>query len=60
MWVSSSSEMVLCVPRSSVCELEVDAVAADILNRQELSLGNCNNRYDQFLVGIKALEQVNN
>ena len=34
-----SSDMVLSLPRLSVCELEVDALAADILNRHELSLG---------------------
>lgn len=32
-------EMVVTVPRVSVSELEVDAKAADILNREELSLG---------------------
>ena len=31
--------MVLSTPRQSVCELEVDALAADILNRHELTLG---------------------
>ena len=31
--------MVLCEPRRSVTELEVDVLAADILNRHELSLG---------------------
>ena len=49
-----SSDMVLSLPRLSVCELEVDALAADILNRHELSLGelrmcstyNNNNSYD--------------
>ncbi len=30
-----------CHPRVSVCELEADAVAGDILNRHELSLGEC-------------------
>lgn len=31
--------MVVTIPRQSVCELEVDALASDILNRHELSLG---------------------
>lgn len=30
--------MVVCMPRVSVCELEADGVAADILNRHELSM----------------------
>lgn len=33
------SAMVHCVPRASVCDLEVDALAVDILNRLELSMG---------------------
>ena len=33
------SDLILCEPRRSVTELEVDIVAADILNRHELSLG---------------------
>ena len=32
-------DMVVCVPRVSVCELEADGLAADILNRHELSMG---------------------
>ncbi len=35
------SEMILSSPRVSVCELEADTVAADIVNRLELSLGKC-------------------
>ena len=33
------SDLILCEPRRSVTELEVDILAADILNRHELSLG---------------------
>lgn len=32
-------DMVVCVPRVSVCKLEADGLAADILNRHELSVG---------------------
>ena len=35
----SSRDKIVCLPRVSVCELEADAVAGDILNRHELSLG---------------------
>ena len=31
-------DMVVCMPRVSVCELEADGLAADILNRHELSM----------------------
>lgn len=31
--------MMVCVPRASESELEVDGLAADVLNRQQLSLG---------------------
>lgn len=34
----------MCVPRASVCELEADTTAADILNRHELSLGTALDR----------------
>ena len=42
------SEKIVCISRVSVCELEVDVVGADILNRHELSLGkpySCTLRY---------------
>lgn len=29
----------MCVPRVSVCELEADGLAADVLNGEELSMG---------------------
>lgn len=35
--------MVVCVPRESESELEVDGVAADILNTHQLSLCKCKN-----------------
>lgn len=35
-----TSAMVHCVPRASVCDLEVDALAVDILNRLELSMAS--------------------
>ena len=31
--------MLVCTPRVSESELEVDAIAADILNREQLSVG---------------------
>lgn len=37
--------MVVCVPRESESELEVDGLAADILNRHQLALG----KYDQLI-----------
>ncbi len=36
---SITSDLILCEPRKSVTELEADILAADILNRHELSLG---------------------
>ena len=39
MKFSFISDLILCEPRRSVTELEVDILAADILNRHELSLG---------------------
>ncbi len=45
--------MVISTPRQSVCELEVDALASDILNRHELSLGK--NTDECAAVGINTL-----
>ncbi len=33
-------EKMVWIPRVSVCELEADALASDVLNQHELSLGN--------------------
>ena len=38
-WLTICRDMVMCVPRVSVCELEADGLAADVLNREELSMG---------------------
>ena len=32
-------DMVVCISKESVCELETDALATDIVNRHELSMG---------------------
>ena len=45
-------DKVVYLPRASVCELEADAVGADILNRHELSLG-----MHTCLVGVHAVVQ---
>ena len=44
--------MILCEPRRSVTELEVDVLAADILNRHELSLGMCAPAVAVLCVGV--------
>ena len=38
-YIVSISDLILCEQRKSITELEVDVLAADILNRHELSLG---------------------
>ena len=39
MCTSLLRSMVVCVPRVSESELEVDGLAADILNKEQVSLG---------------------
>ncbi len=47
--------MSVTTPRQSVCELEVDALAADILNRHELSLGK---KFPRILLTVKMLNPM--